>query len=365
MVAITAVLDLSLAQFFNHIWSPPFWELPVGEIRTTSPIYNHDLLPMRRGFTTWGPIRYLFVTNSLGFRDSDTRQVPLRPAGKRLLIIGDSFTEGLGVRFESTFAGRIQSALRPRHIDVLNAGVASYSPSIYYAKVRHLIEDVGLRFSHLAVFLDMSDIQDEANIFRLTAEGRVACKPAALAHDRRWCQATPFEFGVWARRTINDNSVAGRTLPLVYRSVKAKQAVDAQPGRDDPIRRMTGSRRALWTEDPSVFAAYGKRGLEQATTVMTRLRELCRTHGIEMVLAVYPWPDQIINHHQDALQVRHWRDWSRAHDVRFVDLFPVFINARPPRTVILENYIPNDVHWNARGHARVAARFLKEAGIHP
>ena len=47
---------------------------------------------------------------------------------------------------------------------MLNAGVSSYSPSIYYYKTKFFIEQ-GLKFSHLIVFIDISDIEDESNVY--------------------------------------------------------------------------------------------------------------------------------------------------------------------------------------------------------
>ena len=98
-------------------------------------------------------------TNSLGFKDSSMRQVPLKVDKKRILFIGDSFTEGVLVPYELTFIGQI-ATYRP-DIDILNAGVTSYSPLIYYLKVDYLLNKVGLKFDELFVFIDISDIQDE------------------------------------------------------------------------------------------------------------------------------------------------------------------------------------------------------------
>ncbi|MEZ0230725.1 MAG: hypothetical protein ACAI25_19040, partial [Planctomycetota bacterium] len=66
--------------------------------RTASPLYHHGLLPnVSVDDARWGPLRYKFRTNSLGFRDRSVREVPLRSDKRRILFIGDSFTEGSGV----------------------------------------------------------------------------------------------------------------------------------------------------------------------------------------------------------------------------------------------------------------------------
>jgi hypothetical protein len=85
------------------------------------PVYHHTLRPKFDGFDKWGNKDYPFVTNSLGFRDASTRDVPLVAFRKRIVFIGDSFTEGIGVPYQETFVGKFAGAFPD--LDVLNAGV--------------------------------------------------------------------------------------------------------------------------------------------------------------------------------------------------------------------------------------------------
>ena len=76
--------------------------------------------------------------------------------------MGDSFVEGLGLDYDETFVGLVDSMLREgeRAIETLNAGVVSYSPKLYYLKLKGLV-DSGLKIDQAIVFVDISDIQDE------------------------------------------------------------------------------------------------------------------------------------------------------------------------------------------------------------
>jgi hypothetical protein len=78
--------------------------------RYPHPAYHHALLPNFDGYDNWGDFRYKVYTNSLGFRDAAMRVVSASPSGRRVLLLGDSFTEGIGVAFEDTFAGKLFSA---------------------------------------------------------------------------------------------------------------------------------------------------------------------------------------------------------------------------------------------------------------
>ena len=131
-----------------------------------------------------GPAAQKLYTNSLGFKDGKIRDVPAAGDTKRILLIGDSFTEGVGLEFEQTFAGMLYLAgqKRAEKIEFLNAGVISYSPAIYYKKIKYLL-DAGLKFDEVVVFSDLSDVQDEAIAYFCIDE---------LAEFRRYCTEPPY-----------------------------------------------------------------------------------------------------------------------------------------------------------------------------
>ena len=166
-------LDVGMAQFCRANCS--FWKnaYPPSDHRVRSEAYHHGLAPNRQVIEAWGLSRYRYATNSLGFKDSSPRMIDPKGGGTRVLFMGDSFTEGKGFAFPETFVGRVASELAGRGIEVLNGAVDSYSPVIYRQKVKYLLEKVGLRFDALVVFLDVSDIHDEARKYPLDAEGRL------------------------------------------------------------------------------------------------------------------------------------------------------------------------------------------------
>jgi len=79
-------------------------------------------------------------------------------------MLGDSFTQGVGVAPEKTFSKQLQgllnaNALEGKHYEVINAGIMSYSPSLEYFLLKEIIEIV--QPDLVVVNFDMSDIQDE------------------------------------------------------------------------------------------------------------------------------------------------------------------------------------------------------------
>lgn len=158
--------------------------LPIPEGRAymvSDPVHHHRLRP---GFDRpMGGAR--FTTNTRGLRD---REYPVpKPAGTvRILMLGDSFTEGGGIENDETVAKRVEATLRRGScgdkVDVINAGHASYSPILEYV----LLRDLGLLLSPDLVVLnfDMTDVHDDfvrTKIARLDANGL----PTAVVPDRR------------------------------------------------------------------------------------------------------------------------------------------------------------------------------------
>src|SRR5271167_4664161 len=130
--------------------------------RVLDPVRHHALKPNCASIENWGGDSYEFLTNSLGFRDEKIRDVPLADARPRILILGDSFTEGM-IAWSDSYVGKI-AAHFPQY-DFLNGGVGSYSPS-NYLNVARMVLAKGVDIDEVIVFIDMSDVQDEAAYYQ-------------------------------------------------------------------------------------------------------------------------------------------------------------------------------------------------------
>jgi hypothetical protein len=325
--------------------------------------YHHDFAPnVAVENAAWGPASYRLTTNSLGFKDKVVRDVALTTDAHRILLIGDSFTEGVGFPYEDTFAGLVGERLEGRGIEVLNAAVSSYSPIIYWRKVKYLIEEVGLDFDELAVFIDISDIADEARHYRLDENGAVAWRGRDDSPEA-WIA---YPFREWLKR----NTI------LSFRVVRAVDRVNAwrlpPPARSALEERHMAAEaaagvnisddRGLWTIDPYYRQSYGEEGLRRARGSMDRLRKLMQFHGKRLTIAIYPWPAQVYADDIASIQVKFWTDWARQGSVDILNYFPCFFPAPDDRGTRLDTlrryYVAGDVHWNAAGHKVVADGFL-------
>jgi hypothetical protein len=265
--------------------------------------------------------------------------------------MGDSFMEGVGLPFEDTFAGMLQARLAP-HAEVLNAAVISYSPTLYYLKTRHLIEARGVTFDRLVVFIDVSDIQNE-----ISYESFV---PAEFQTSRKLYFHT--------KRFLTDISYISHRINQILE--RRKDPLELGLYGDGLFPCFDGANLEFledvefyesvseWTIKPRLFEKYGRRGLKLAIANMQKLVDLCREHGIDLVIAVYPWPHQILARDLESIQVRQWRLFCERNDVPFLNYFPDFITARPPNEVLNRLFIPGDIHWSRAGHRVIAKRLM-------
>lgn len=315
------------------------------DCRTKHKIFDHGLRPNSHSDAVrWGARVYTLATDSLGFRSKSVQETPLESDRYRMLFIGDSFTEGIGVEFEDSFVGRIAKQLESNGVEVLNAAVVSYAPTVYRRKVQYFLENVGLRIDELVVCIDISDIEDEDRFYRLTPEDTVYRLGEILHH--------PAPSGLKAvSRFFRENTIVTFATLQGLRNV----FLGYQYGID--------RRRARWTSDSSLYEAYGKDGLDRSTQQMNVLADLLSKHDVKLTVVVYPWPDQIVDRELNCRQVSHWKQWCDERGARFCDLFPSFISKDASdeelRNDIRRYFISGDVHWNEDGHERVADEFLR------
>jgi hypothetical protein len=320
---------------------------PTG--RVADPDFHHGLAANFSGYEPWGDLRPQLITNSLGLRDASMREVPAKPATRRIILIGDSFTEGLGMNFEESFAGLLHAAgqARAEKTEFLNAGVTSYSPVIYYKKIKRLL-DAGVRFDELVVLSDISDVNDEATSYFCIdehAEYRRLCATLGNGANERWTTVS-VTFGDFF-------FVTNRAVTTLWNRFNRQ---------GEEFERLMYARGAWTLPDSDVRDRYAplgvEGGIERSLRNMASLAALLEKHRIALTLAVYPYPVQLGRGDRDSRQVRIWRDFCANRCRAFIDMFPAFFaikDADPDWNRRL--FIAGDVHLSAEGN-RLAFRLL-------
>jgi len=373
IIAFSALLiiDITAANLYKNYFGTFFYKMKKEDsiektYRVASDIYDHDLA--RNIYfenVIWGYKNYTVATDSLGFKSEKPQNTPMTSKKFRIVFIGDSFTEGLGIQYQDTFVGRIAGILLERNIEVLNAAVSSYSPIIYYRKIKHFL-DRDLKFNELIVFIDISDIYDEAIYYEMSPNNTVQNnfgEIEATENRNEWNKASMSK-KMWI--AIQRNSIV--TYSIVKKiKVSIKKIKDSILDRNaknkDPRFNGFLNKRSMWTIDENIFKEYGDKGLKRSAFYMNQLYHLLKQNNIALTIAVYPWPVQIVNNDLNSIQVKYWRKWAQQKNVNFLSYFPCFINQSSQKQTsnfdTLKNYfIDGDVHWNEKGHELIASEFI-------
>jgi lysophospholipase L1-like esterase len=266
--------------------------------------------------------RITFRYNAAGFRDVD-HPVERRGDVERILVLGDSVTEGYGVEWEDVFARVLQSRLGESH-EVINIAAGGLNTP----QEVHLLERVGLQYRPDLVVVNFV-LNDVAFYTRFHAAER-----AAEAGDSRIAMLNL------------------RVPPSVKRLLKSSAAIYFLKERLESVRaRVLGSDGGdyydtLWA-DPD--------NRRKATDAFRKLADLRRQHGFEVLVMVWP----LLTDYSDyRFGVIHAWVVDEATQAGFgtIDLLPRFAG-EPFRT--LQVSAEDSVHPNARGHRLAAEAFLE------
>ena len=328
-------------------------------IRVADENFHHGLKPNSQAIDSYGPLSAPYFSNSLGLRDEKIRDVPLRTDQPRILFIGDSFTEGGPIPWEKTFVGIVATGLKSKNVEVLNAGVASYCPTLIKIKLRHLLRDQGLKVDRVVVCIDISDIKDEL-YYEEGPDGKARQVPYGPFRDQAERLRRIDELCGWLETHVENNFVilaaVVRNLRLLWRKHGDKTGVTAY----DEI--------PLWAYGwPDYQGPYGKfveQGLAKAKQNMTAIAEFLRSLNTKLTVVVYPWPQQVRVGKLESRAVTEWRNWCCDNGADFIDLFPEILGQGTAEVVLSKYYVRNDAHWNEDGNRLVGEALLSpEKGI--
>jgi hypothetical protein len=366
LIAVNIAVFLALFVLFelavHIIWpdqnpwlGPPFTK---SKVRIANPVYGHTLAADFDGEEVWGSAKSHITTNSLGFKDARVREVPLRSSGKRILFLGDSFTEGIGLPYEQTFVGRFAAAFP--QLDVLNAAAASYAPTVYFAKAKYLIE-AGLQADEVIVYIDISDMQDEAITYRTDKNGNVE---EGDFDDK--CPTAPQIIRIkspwWARFSYTLDFLHKRNVLMNYKQAlpTADLSILTQPGQV----YARDFHRPAWTYE-SNLPCYSDLGVEgaiaKAIGKMDQLYAFLSERHIPLSVGVYPWPQQVLYGKEESRQVTIWRDWCASKCRRFFNHFPAFFAYKRQHADFMhEIFIWGDSHYSPLGNEIVARDLIAQ-----
>ena len=244
--------------------------------------------------------------NSRGLRD---REIPYErgPSLRRILMLGDSITEGWGVPFDETFAKRIErlSATHSPAIEVINAGVGNYNTIM---EVEYFLQE-GHKYQPDIVVL---------NYFINDAE------------------PVPSYSSV--------NFLRRNSYSCAFIS-----------GRIDILMRQLSARPDWFNYYLNLYGNGDTRGWLEAKASIHKLADYCRLHHVKVLIAIIP----------ELHDVQHYRfgkitdivhRTAEENGVEFLDLLPALEREESSRLWVTRS----DLHPNSYAHELIAGTLFQK-----
>mgnify|MGYP001400732054 CR=1 FL=1 len=256
IVIICFSIDFIIMQFFGKKVN----DLMYGKYDTSNKIAyrnriknHHELKENQKLERKWHKV-YIHKTDEFGNRIGDC--IVNDKNKKNIFIVGDSMVEGIGINYENTFVGLLNCHFDD--LNILNLGVATYSPIIYYEKIKEVI----LKYEKpdsVFIFLGINDIQDEANYTKIN--NRIVDITEKNYFDKNLI------YGYWLNDIkffLKNNFIFFKFLDLVKDKYEKKNKkvvkkkvvqknINANIGINHP--------KTIWTFDNESYMKYGKKGL--------------------------------------------------------------------------------------------------------
>ena len=347
VVFLTLSIDFLFGNFLLSVFDKKTKPLPYVE----HDIYDHTLKKNFKETIKWeNNVPYMYCTDTNGFRSKCSIKRKKLNKNFDIAFLGDSFTEGIGVEFSKTFVGLFEKN-NPDYM-VANLSVTSYSPSVYLIKFQELLNQ-GYSFDRLFVFIDISDIHDEAKKYEIKNNKIVRKKNPNL---------------------INFQKKINKLFPIITKSNKRLKNIVIPNIRKKYFPKQTKEctyldkcfRKSSWTYEPS---AYDPRYISKSIRSMEKLYKIAQDENVSLSIGVYPWPAQLLYDIEDSEQVKIWKNFCETRCEFFFNSFPDFFNIANEKntTYVLKNYfIKGDVHFNEKGHKVIAENLnqvIKKRGL--
>ena len=282
------------------------------------------------------------ITDDMGLRIGK-KSPSKNKAKKNIFIFGDSFTYGVGLEYEKTYAGLIEKEFK--NYNVYNYAVGSYSPSVHLFKLKNALNKK-IYPEKILLFLDLTDLLDEATRWQYnenTEELKLASNYLYLLSKKKK-KFTKRNFKILNNIStyLNYNLRNFREIANIklYNQRKIKTSIQ---GSFTYIDRDLLDKR-FWKNDTFEI---GKENLKKR---ISQIAKISKKNNIEFYLIIYPW-GETLEFGQDKF---NWSKYAREicskDNCKIIDAIPNFVDYKKKNQKwSTDLYFLNDEHFNEKG----------------
>ena len=282
------------------------------------------------------------ITDEMGLRVG--KKSPSKNKNKKnIFLFGDSFTYGVGIEFEKTYAGLIEG--KYKDYNIYNFGVGSYSPSVYLFKLKKIL-DKKIFPEKILLFLDLTDIIDE--VTRWTFDEKTG--EVKLASDYIYVNSQKKEKFIKRNFKILNNVSSYINFKLRhYREIADIKLRDQRKIKTSiqgsfTYKDINALDRRFWKKDTFTL---GKQNLKKR---LMQIAEISKNNNIDFYLVIYPWAETLELGQKEFSWSNYAENICANNRCKLINAIPSFEEYKDNnRNWSTDLYFLNDEHFNEKG----------------
>lgn len=362
-LAVAVVACFVIAELIFAFFGVSALQQDVSSYRQADGVLHHGFVPNGSGAFKSSEWDVSYSISSLGFRD---REYGIsKPENTfRILMLGDSYTEGYGVEAAESFSKQLEKMLNDksssgkanvgksrqasaisRDYEVINTGVGSYSPIIEYLLLKY--KGVALQPDMVILNFDWSDPYDDYVYSKLAVfngSDVVAVQPAVE----------------------KPKSLFGNVRAFLSRHSRVYQffALRFASATSDIVPGALGSDRLIFLRDNLTDSDYAAL-FNNSAPYLLKIRQLLQQNNVSFAIHVYPYALQVSAEAWKSGRKAFFfsgdkvytakpfavvEEFGKENSITVVSSYSYFRN----RSDLPQLYFDYDGHWTPKGHEVVA-----------
>ncbi len=237
---------------------------------------------------------------------------------KKYIFLGDSFTEALQVQWDKTFVGLIENKIP--YYQIVNLGVTTYSPSIYYLKLKKDINEYKNINKLLIQIFSYDFIDDEyykvySNVPNISDPKEYISKLKYISPQKDMNK----------KREIIDFFKKQLKKSYLIRYLKK-------------IQKSYFYQKVSWTNPTETFVRQNSITVE----ALIKIKEICEIKNIELSIFMIPDKKKLINNEND-FHYNEFKNIMKNNNFNFIDVLPYFKGHN-------NLFFRKDIHLTEKGH---------------
>tara|TARA_B100001173_G_scaffold293912_1_gene287375 strand:- start:342 stop:1484 length:1143 start_codon:yes stop_codon:yes gene_type:complete len=302
---------------------------------------------------------YKIHTNDLGFRDFSSSD--LDRSQEYIILIGDSFVEGVGLNYNETIGHKLNKA--NENYFFLNAGVSSYSPYIYNKKVKTILKNnENLKVKKVLLFLDKSDPIDDFNNNYHKLTGKFSTINKTPEYKKNLSE----RFIVFFILKKLNNFVEENLRSLKYRyqlsNITNKNFFSFTQNQVNAFKSI-GNRKSIssWYTNKKKWNDETKNKFMFSIKQIEDLHTYLETLNIELVVVLYPWAYELFDQNVAKIYEEFTTKKLLEINIKTLSCYKIFQkeNILNQLEFIGQAFQLADIHYNNFGNQVLSSCIIK------